>query len=75
MSTENICPLAMDGPAKWTLCCRGSGRKCPSILVQQDWLHIRDDDGHVVVMSLDQFDDVTTALFETLRFRTKVTGG
>jgi hypothetical protein len=24
---------------------------------------------------LDQFDDVTTALFETLRFRTKVTGG
>jgi hypothetical protein len=59
---------------KWTLCCRGQGRKCPEILVQDNILKIRDDDGAVVSMSLDQFNDVVATLQEAIRFRAKVRG-
>jgi hypothetical protein len=68
----NLCPLPVN--PKWTLCCRGSGRKCPSISVQEDRLQIKDDDGSTVSMTLDQFDDVASTLFEVLRFRSKAGG-
>lgn len=58
----------------WTLCCRGQGRKCPEILVQDNILRIRDDDGAVVTMSLDQFDDVVATLQAAVRLRAKVKG-
>ena len=74
MDREIVQTLLETSPMKWTLCCRGQGRKCPEILVQDSVLKIRDDDGAVVSMSLDQFDDIVATLQETVRFRAKVKG-
>jgi len=43
-------------------------------LVQQGCLQIRDDDGQIVTMSLEQFDDLVVTLQETIRFNTKLQG-
>ncbi len=74
MNRETLLPVLNAAMGKWTLCCRGQGRKCPEILVQDNTLKIRDDDGAVVSMSLDQFDDVVATLQEAVRFRAKVRG-
>jgi len=74
VTRESFQPLLANAMGKWTLCCRGQGRKCPEILVQDNILKIRDDDGAVVSMSLDQFNDVVATLQEAIRFRAKVRG-
>jgi hypothetical protein len=45
---------AMSDDKKWAVCCRG--RKCPEVLVSDEEVLIKDDDGGEVKLSFRDFD-------------------
>ena len=46
---------------KWVVLCRRANC-CPSVAVDGGMLHIKDDDGQQVKITLDQFDDIAQAV-------------
>jgi hypothetical protein len=46
---------------RWVKCCRGRNSNCPEVALRGNDVLIRDDDGHVVTMTREQFKDVIRA--------------
>lgn len=45
---------------KWTTLCRGKGC-CPSIALEGEMLHVKDDYGQQIKITLNQLDDIVAA--------------
>jgi len=55
--------------AQWQSCCRGRRSNCPQLLVNGRVIHIRDDDGNQITLTIDQFQDVHLKLNEIITQR------
>jgi len=53
----------------WQKCCRGRRSSCPHFMVEGRTIHIRDDEGKIITMTLDQFQDVHLRLTEIIMQR------
>lgn len=51
---------------EWSMCCRDRRRGCPAVALDQGNLLIRDDDGAVVTVRLDQVYDLIFGIQDTL---------
>jgi hypothetical protein len=61
--------------AEWTKCCRGRRSNCPQISIEGKTLHIRDDFGNEVQMSLEDFQAVKWRVDEAVMQRTPTREG
>jgi len=47
----------------WLDCCRGNG--CPQVSIEGETVWVKDDEGSIVTMSVDQLLDVARTVRET----------
>jgi hypothetical protein len=57
---------------KWQKCCRGRRSECPEIAIDGQYIHIKDDFGGMIVLTLDQFQDVRWKIEESVSRRLNV---
>jgi len=49
---------------KWESCCRGRRSACPEVAIDGRKVYVKDDEGHIICVTLDQFTDIHYKLKE-----------
>jgi hypothetical protein len=55
----------MEDHLAWTMCCRGRKSGCPAIRREGNQIWIRDDNGQIVTMKVEELFDVYSAVIES----------